>query len=173
MPNTHLIFLPKRPYTTTQPKPPSNCKVTINKNDTGFNLNSGISAFEAKDFTSALRLLSPLADEGIAEAQYRMGMMFQNGLGRVKNEVEGFRWMRAAADQGHAYAQHGLGVMYLYGEGPEKDEAKAVECFRAAADQGLPGAQMALGMMYENGQGVEKNEVEARRWYKLAEENTG
>jgi TPR repeat protein len=117
--------------------------VTINENDIGFNLNSGISAFEAKDFTTALRLLSPLAEEGIAEAQYRMGMMFQNGLGRVKNQELGFKWMSAAAEQGHGYAQHG------------------------------PGAQMALGMMYENGQGVEKNEVEARRWYKLSEENTG
>jgi hypothetical protein len=52
--------------------------------DTDFDLQSGIAAFEAKDFTSALRLLSPLADADIAEAQYRMGMMFQNGLGRVK-----------------------------------------------------------------------------------------
>jgi hypothetical protein len=72
--------------------------VTINKNDIGFTLNSGISAFEAKDFTTALRLLSPLADEGIAEAQYRMGMMFQNGLGRVKNVEAGIKSNGAGHD---------------------------------------------------------------------------
>ena len=71
--------------------------MTINENDIGFNLNSGISAFEAKDFTTAMRLLSPLAEAGIAEAQYRMGMMFQNGLGKVKNQELGFKWMSAAA----------------------------------------------------------------------------
>jgi len=106
-------------------------------------LQSGISAFEAKDFTLALRLLSPLADEGNSEAQYRLAMMFHNGLGRV----------------GHAFAQHGLGVMYLYGECTEKDESKAAEWFRRAAEQGLPGAQMTLGMLYENGQGVQRKAV--------------
>ena len=67
--------------------------------NTEHELQSGISAFEAKDFTGAMRILSPLAEEGIAEAQYRMGMMFQNGLGRVKNDEAGIKWMRAAAEQ--------------------------------------------------------------------------
>ena len=53
--------------------------------DVDLTLASGISAFEAKEFTAAMRLLSPLAEQGIAEAQYRMGMMYQNGLGLVKN----------------------------------------------------------------------------------------
>ena len=50
---------------------------------------SGISAFEAKEFTKSMQLLSPLAEQGLAEAQYRMGMMFQNGLGRVVNVEAG------------------------------------------------------------------------------------
>jgi TPR repeat protein len=79
-------------------------------------LTSGINAFEAKDFTLAMRLLSPLADEGNPEAQYRMGMMYQNGLGKVKNDDYALKYMQASADQGHAYAQHGMGIMYLYGE---------------------------------------------------------
>ena len=73
--------------------------------DSELDLSSGINAFEAKDFTSAMRLLSPLADEGIAEAQYRMGMMYQNGLGKVKNDDYALKYMQAAADQGHGYAQ--------------------------------------------------------------------
>ena len=73
-------------------------------------LQSGISAFEAKNFTMAMRLLSPLAEAGDAEAQYRMGMMFQNGLGRVTNAEAAAKWMHAAAEQGHVYAQHGLGI---------------------------------------------------------------
>ena len=54
--------------------------------NTELDLASGINAFESRDFTKALRLLSPLADEGVAEAQYRIAMIFQNGLGKVKND---------------------------------------------------------------------------------------
>jgi TPR repeat protein len=140
--------------------------------DLEFDLSSGLQAFEARNFSKALQLLTPLAEDGNPEAQYRLGMIYQNGLGKVKNLEYAKKYMSAAAQQNHAYAQHGLGVMYLYGEGVEKDESKALEWFRKAAEQGLSGSQMTLGMMYENGQGVEKNEVEARRWYKMAEQNS-
>ena len=72
---------------------------------------SGISAFEAKYFGDASKLLSPLADAGNPEAQYRMAVMAQNGLGMVKNEGLALKYMTAAAESGHALAQHGLGFM--------------------------------------------------------------
>ena len=64
-------------------------------------MSSGIAAFEAKQFTRAVRLLSPLAEEGEAEAQYRMAIMLQNGLGMVENPLLAFRYMRSAAEAGH------------------------------------------------------------------------
>ncbi len=79
------------------------------------NLMSGIAAFEAKNFTMAMRLLSPLADEGNADAQYRLAIMYQNGLGVVANELMAFKCMVSAAKQGMGLAQHGLGFMYLEG----------------------------------------------------------
>ena len=63
-----------------------------------------------------MTLLSPLAANGNPDAQYRLAVMFQNGLGHVKNAAEAYKWMRAAAEQGHALAQHGLGFMHLQGE---------------------------------------------------------
>lgn len=134
-------------------------------------LSSGIAAFEGKHFASAANLLAPLADGGSSEAQYRMAIMCQNGLGRAQNDVDALKWMKLAANQEHAYAQHGLGFMYMQGECVDKDEAEAVKWMTLAAKQGLPGSAMTLGLMYEQGQGVEKNEVEAKRWYKAAEEN--
>ena len=77
------------------------------------NLSSGIAAFEAKHFSRALQLLPSLAEEGNADAQYRMAIMYQNGLGVVRNEAMAEKWTRAAADHGHALAQHGMGFMYL------------------------------------------------------------
>ena len=137
--------------------------------ETDMELSSGIAAFEAKHFSKALQLLSPLADRGNVEAQYRLAIMHQNGLGCARNEAAAYDWMRKAADQGHALAQHGLGFMHLHGECAKKDEAEAAKWFRLAAEQGLPGSQMTLGMLYEQGLGVDQDMDEARKWYQRAE----
>ena len=131
-------------------------------------LQSGISAFETKQFVRAHQLLFPLAEEGDVEAQYRLAIMAQNGLGMVVNAKDAERWMRAAAETGFDLAQHGLGFMYMQGECVEKDAAQAVKWFSLAAEQGLAGAQTTLGSMYEQGEGVEKDLEEAKRWYAKA-----
>jgi hypothetical protein len=136
------------------------------------NLQSGISAFEAKEFAMAFKHLSPLAEAGNDQAQYRLAVMYQNGLGHVRNDMMAYKWMRAAAEQGNSLAQHGLGFMHLQGECAPKNEKLAAEWFQRAAEQGLAGSQMTLGMLYEQGQGVEKNEAEARKWYELAQRNS-
>lgn len=44
-------------------------------------LEKGLSAFYSQDYTTALSLLKPLADEGNAEAQCAIANMYQLGLG--------------------------------------------------------------------------------------------
>ena len=111
-------------------------------------LGSGIAAFETRQFARATGLLSPLADAGEPEAQYRMAIMAQNGLGMTANPELAFRYMTAAAEAGISLAQHGLGFMYMEGECAPKDPAQAAHWFRLAADQGLAGSQTTLAMMY-------------------------
>ncbi|MCB1761892.1 MAG: sel1 repeat family protein, partial [Gammaproteobacteria bacterium] len=118
-------------------------------------LSSGIAAFEGKHFAIAAQSLSPLADQGVPEAQYRMAIMAQNGLGMTVNQLLAYKYMRASAEAGLAIAQHGLGFMYLEGECVERNGQQAVYWFKRAAEQGLVGSQTTLGMMYEQGQGVE------------------
>ena len=96
---------------------------------------SGVAAFEAKNFSLAMQFLSPLAQAGDADAQHRVAIMCQNGLGVVRSDERAFAMMQAAAEQGYAIAQHGIGFMYLEGECVEKDPAKAAEWFRKAAEQ--------------------------------------
>ncbi len=129
---------------------------------------SGIAAFEAKNFTQAMRFLSPLAAQGDAEAQHRCAIMYQNGLGVVANEQKAAEFMRAAAEQGHAVAQHGLGFMYMEGECVEQDSQEAIKWFEKAAAQGLVGSLTTLAMMYEEGLGVDKDPEKARALYKQA-----
>ena len=77
---------------------------------------SGVAAFEAKNFSMAMQFLYPLAEAGDADAQHRVAIMCQNGLGVVRNDERALQMMQAAAEQGHPIAQHGLGFMYLEGE---------------------------------------------------------
>ena len=131
-------------------------------------LASGVAAVEAKEFRRAFQLLTPLGEAGEPEAQFRLGVMCQNGLGAVANEETAVRWMRAAAEQGHGLAQHGLGVMYLYGECVERDERAAAEWFQRGAEQGLAGSMTALAMMYEQGLGVAQDAERAKALYREA-----
>jgi TPR repeat protein len=131
-------------------------------------LGSGIAAFETRQFARAAGLLSPLADAGNPQAQYRIAIMAQNGLGMHENHLLAFRYMKAAAEAGLDIAQHGLGFMYMEGECTEKDPAKAVHWLTKAAEQGLIGSQTTLAMMYEEGRGVEKDQEEANKWYRMA-----
>ncbi len=131
-------------------------------------LASGVAAFEAKNFSQALALLGTIAEKGHADAQYRLAIMYQNGLGLVRNELLAMKWMISSANQGFAWAQHGLGFMYMDGDCVPKNGEKAVTWFTRSAEQGMAGSQTALAMMYETGNGVEKDLDEARKWYRMA-----
>lgn len=132
------------------------------------NFSSGMAAFAAKQFSRAMQFLSPLADKGNLEAQHRLAIMYQNGLGVVRNEQLAFEWMLKAAQQGHALAQHGIGFMYMEGDCVEKNAQEAVKWFSLAAEQGLAGSQTTLALMYAEGHGVEKNPALAKKWYARA-----
>ena len=128
-------------------------------------LASGIAAFEAKQFSRALQLLAPHAQIGDSDAQYRLAIMCQNGLGQVRNEVSAYRWMKCAAEQGHGLSLHALGYMYLDGDCTNQNDQKAVACFEKAADLGFEGSMLALAQMYQQGRGVGQNTAKARLLY--------
>ena len=133
-------------------------------------LSEGVTAFEAKDYATALKEFVPLANQGNAQAQYNLGVMYNNGQGVPKDEAQAVAWYRKAAEQGNAVAQNSLGFMYDNGRGVPKDEAQAVAWYRKAAEQGYAMAQFNLGVMYANGQGVPKDEAQAVAWYHKAAE---
>lgn len=63
-------------------------------------LDDGKTAFDRKDYKTALTLLLPLADQGNAEAQEKIGEMYEYGYAVNRNPVEAMKWLRLAADQG-------------------------------------------------------------------------
>ena len=111
------------------------------------------------------------AEQGDADAQYNLGLMYRNGLGVIQDFAEAVRWYRLAAEQGNAHAQILLGLSYESGDGVIQDEAEAVRWYRLAAEQGDASAQYHLGFRYEFGEGVIKDEVLAHMWFNIAGAN--
>jgi TPR repeat protein len=131
-------------------------------------LQDGDAAYKRGDYKLALRLWLPLAEQGEADAQYKVGTMYDHGFGVLRNCVEAMKWYRKAADQSYADAQYKLGQMYAVGRGAPQDSAEAMKWYRKAADQGHTDAQYNLGIMYERGWGVPHDYAEAVKWYRKA-----
>ena len=72
-----------------------------------------VAAYGNGDYEAALRLFRPLADQGNVSSQYNLGIMFSQGKGAPKDDVEAAKWYRLAADQGYANAQIKLGFIYI------------------------------------------------------------
>ena len=128
----------------------------------------GVNAYQRGDYATALRIFRQLADQGSADAQSNLGVMYAYGQGVTQDYGAAVRWYRKAADQGYSSAQSDLGGMYRKGWGVPQDYAEAVKWYRKAADQGYAHAQYNLGVMYDKGLGVPQDYVQAHMWYNLA-----
>ena len=128
----------------------------------------GNAAYALGDYATALRLWRPLAEQGNAEAQERIGSIYYNGEGVPKDYRKAAMWYRRAAEQGDASAENNLGIIYFNGDGAPQDYAAALRWYRAAAEQGNTISQRNLGAMYYNGQGVQQDFVQAHMWFNLA-----
>ena len=105
-----------------------------------------------KEFTIA-------AKEGNADAQFNLGVMYEQGIGVTKNEKEALVWYGKSALQGNSGAQFNLGVLYENGRGTVVNFVKANDWYRKASVQGDGLAIGNLGMLYIRGQGVKENKV--------------
>ena len=57
------------------------------------------SAYAQGDYTTAYRLLLPLAEQGSVRAQEQIAEMYEKGLGVAKDEEKARQWYRRAAEQ--------------------------------------------------------------------------
>ncbi len=81
----------------------------------------GVAAFENGDFTTALKELTPLAEQGDAEAQFNLGYMYRTGEGVPQDDKTAVEWYTLAAEQGLDEANRILILMYLNGEDAPQD----------------------------------------------------
>ena len=137
-------------------------------------LDDGQAAIRRKDYAAAVKLLEPLARNGQAVAQLRLGELYYHGHGVAENNDTALTWFERAARQGLAAAQFQLGNMYAYGladPGNDRDPARlAAQWYFEAARQGHANAQYSLGILFLTGTGVVQDPKEAERWIRKAAE---
>ncbi|MDP6415703.1 MAG: tetratricopeptide repeat protein, partial [Gammaproteobacteria bacterium] len=137
----------------------------------GADYEKGLVAYQSGDFATALRELTPFAEQGNADAQHNLGWMYGLGKGVPQDYKTAMKWFILAAEQGIAKSQHNLGWMYRKGLGVPQDYKTAVKWYTLAAEQGNTYAQNNLGLMYHKGQGVLQNYVYAHMWGNIAASN--
>ena len=118
-----------------------------------------------------VRLYRLSADQGNAQGQVNLGLMYALGRGGLpKDDVEAARLYRLSADQGNALAQVNLGNMYALGRGGlPKDEVEAERLFKLSAEKNNSSGQFFLGQYHEYGRGGLAKDIQtAIYWYGLA-----
>jgi TPR repeat protein len=90
--------------------------------------------------------LRMLAENGWAEAQWALGLLFEHGFGVARDSAVAAQWYRRAAQSGLAVAQLDLANLYWRGEGVAKDEREGNVWLRRAAENAHPWAQYLLAM---------------------------
>lgn len=145
-------------------------------------LSDALSAYKAEDYAKAVKLFMPLAQQGDANAQFLLGLMYADGHGISYDDRDGVKWwqwadkeavkwFRLAAEKSNAPAQAHLGSMYYFGRGVTVDYKEAVKWYRLAAKQGDATAQFMLGSMYDSGSGVPQDYVLSYMWHNVAAAN--
>ena len=103
-----------------------------------------------------------------AYLEYRIGKMYQYGLGTEEDLQEAARWFGMASDKEHKHALYSLGMLYLHGKGVEQDDTQAYALFLRSHELGNPYASIELGKLYETGRGTERSMVLAEDCYRVA-----
>ncbi len=122
----------------------------------------------ARNAKAAVRWLEKAANQGLALAQLRLGIIYGRGLGVDRNFVLARKWFQAAAENGNALAMHNLAVLLTESRGHAPDHASADVWFRKAAELGIRDSQYNLGVDYMQGLGVERDLVQSYAWFATA-----
>lgn len=122
------------------------------------------------DHPQAANWLRESAIQGVPNAQYNLGVLYERGLGVPQDDTRALLWYHSAAEQGHALAQYNLGVLYSAGRGIPLSYAEAARWFGRAAEQGVPAAVYNLSVLSEGGLGVQRDPAEAERLLRRAAE---
>ena len=115
-------------------------------------LGGGYQSYLKGDYSAAYEEWLPLAELGDVEAQFNLGVMYDQGAGVDRSLEKAADWYRKAAEQGFIDAQTNMGIMYFDGQGVPRDHNEASRWFQLAAGQGDTEASAYLAKLAEEQQ---------------------
>lgn len=122
---------------------------------------AALAAIRLGDYPAAYQACKDAVEQGDAECQNLVGVLFRQGLGVPTNVEEAVRLFRLAAGKKLAAAQNNLGFAYLGGLGVPSDDAQAAQWFALSTAQGDPLGELQLALLTLAGRGVEKDAQKA------------
>lgn len=141
-------------------------------------------AYEAGDYTTAIRLWRPLAQAGDDRAQLVLGIMYEDGQGLDKDLLQAHKWLNLSGAHGNGEARRLRDRLSKLLDQTQIATAQALaqdwmarfgravtaatEADRIAATAGDAGAQYSLGLKYDDGDGLAQDFTAARKWYRQA-----
>ena len=131
----------------------------------GYALADALMPYAQRDYSRALALLAPLAEQGNAVAQLKLGMIYSRGKAGSPDHVAALGWFTKAAEQGQVDAQFELGRIHRDGLGTRVDGNAALSWLERAAAKGAPHAFNALGELYRGHQDVPQDFAVALSWF--------
>lgn len=99
-------------------------------------LDEGMNAYSSGDYETAAREFKALAKQGDKEAQYLLGLLYEEGQGVDRDDQEAAYWLARSADQGFADAFFALGQMFANRKGERQDRMAAHHWFSLAKQYG-------------------------------------
>jgi len=109
-----------------------------------------------------------LAEKGNAEAEFKVGEMYETGFGVKQDMKEAENWIKKAAEKGHETANFKLLYWDLEKNGVTSSNKAGLASLQAKANEGNPQAQYYVGKMYSRGVGLKKDPDQAISWLNKA-----
>jgi TPR repeat protein len=130
-------------------------------------INTAVKAYIEGNYTTAVKDLQPLVEQGEPRAEFLLGHMYYRGQGVPKDPIKAEQLLLLSAKHGFAKAQSYIGFLYVL-KGDEAHLKQALLWFQNSAAQGDREGENLLGFMYEMGKAVPRNYQKAVHWYQIA-----
>ncbi|HET6378116.1 MAG TPA: tetratricopeptide repeat protein [Methylocella sp.] len=118
-----------------------------------------------RNYELAAQWFGKAAMQGHAIAEFRLGSLYERGLGVARDLQRARELYQRAAEKGNVRAMHNLGVLAAEGPDGKPNYASAALWFGKAADFGIRDSQYNVAVLLARGLGVPKDLLKSYTWF--------
>ena len=119
-------------------------------NESFADFDRGLKEFNKGNYELALDIWEPLANEGVSNAQYNVGLMHHNGLGTKQDFKQAYKWLLKSSEQGNLNSIRLISTMYALGNGVDKNFVRSYMWAKIGADNNDQNSKVLLdGLLKE------------------------